>query len=132
MPFTFEKLSIPEVILITPKVFEDDRGFFKETFKLSDFLIEGIRHCFVQDNHSFSKKNTLRGIHFQKDPKPQAKLVGCSVGKILDVAIDLRIDSPTFKKWVAVELSSLNHKMLFVPERFGHAFLTLSDFAEVS
>lgn len=133
MPFTFQKLDIPEVILITPQVFKDDRGWFMETYKLKDFDMEAcIGKEFIQDNHSFSIKNVLRGIHLQKNPKSQGKLIRCIKGKIFDVAVDLRKDSPTFKKWVGVELSEENKKMLWIPENnFGHGFLTLSDTAEI-
>lgn len=131
MPFTFEKLE-NEAVLVTPRVFNDDRGFFLETYKLSDFEKNGIEEKFVQDNHSLSIKNTLRGIHFQKNPSPQGKLVRCIKGKILDIAVDLRKGSPTFLKWVSVELSEENKKMLWIPEGFGHGFLTLSDIAEIN
>lgn len=131
MPFTFEKMQ-NESVLITPRVFRDSRGYFLETYKQSDFSGFGIYPSFVQDNHSFSTKNVLRGIHFQKTPKPQGKLVRCVRGAILDVAVDLRRDSPTFKKWVSVELTEDNKKMLYIPEGFGHAFLTLSEVAEIN
>jgi len=131
MPFDFFKLEIPEIILIKPKVFFDDRGFFLESYKKSDFINAGIKEEFVQDNHSKSVKNVLRGIHFQLNPKAQGKLVRCIRGKIFDVAVDLRKNSETFKKWIGVELSEENKLMLYIPPGFGHAFLTLSDEAEV-
>ncbi len=131
MPFEFKRLEISDVILVKPVVFSDDRGFFMETYKYSDFAKNGIPERFVQDNHSKSVKNVLRGIHFQLNPKAQGKLVRCIKGKIFDVAVDLRKNSPTFKKWVGVELSEDNHYMLYIPAGFGHAFLTLSEEAEV-
>ena len=112
MPFEFKKLDIEGVVLIKPIVFSDDRGFFMETYKYSDFVKNGIKENFVQDNHSKSVKNVLRGIHFQLSPKAQGKLVRCTKGKIFDVAVDLRTNSPTFKKWVGVELSEKNKYML--------------------
>ena len=131
MPFDFKKLEINGLILIKPIVFSDDRGFFMEAYKYSDFAKNGIKENFVQDNHSKSVKNVLRGIHFQLNPKAQGKLVRCTKGKIFDVAVDLRKNSPTFKKWVGVELSDENKYMLYIPAGFGHAFLTLSEEAEV-
>ncbi len=132
MPFTFEKLDLEGVILVTPKIFKDSRGFFLETYKASDFYIGGIQESFIQDNRSFSSKNVLRGIHFQRHPRPQGKLVSCLNGSIFDVAVDLREDSPTFKQWVGVELSEDNKQMLYIPPGFGHGFATLSEFAEIS
>ncbi len=131
MPFEFKKLEIEGVVLVKPIVFSDDRGFFMETYKYSDFAKNGIKENFVQDNHSKSVKDVLRGIHFQLNPKAQGKLVRCTKGKIFDVAVDLRKNSPTFKKWVGVELSEENKYMLYIPAGFGHAFLTLSNEAEV-
>ncbi len=131
MPFKFKRLSIPDVILIEPRVFGDDRGFFMETYKKSDFLKVGIREEFVQDNHSKSIKGVLRGLHYQLEPKAQGKLVRCIRGKIFDVAVDIRKNSPTFKKWVGVELSEDNKLMVYVPPGFAHGFLTLSEEAEV-
>ena len=131
MPFKFKRLSIPDVILIEPRVFGDDRGFFMETYKKSDFLKVGIREEFVQDNHSKSIKGVLRGLHYQLEPKAQGKLIRCIRGKIFDVAVDIRKNSPTFKKWVGVELSEDNKLMVYVPPGFAHGFLTLSEEAEV-
>lgn len=131
MPFEFEKTEIPDVILIKPKVFGDDRGFFMETYKKSDFEKFGIDTDFVQDNHSKSVKGVLRGLHFQKEPFAQGKLVRCIKGKIFDVAVDIRRGSPTFKKWVGYELSEENKLMLWIPKGFAHGFLTLSEEAEV-
>jgi len=131
MPFEFEKLEIDGVILIKPKVFGDNRGFFMESYKKSDFFKNGIDVEFVQDNHSKSQKGVLRGLHYQAKPKAQAKLVRCSKGKVYDVAVDLRKDSKTFGKWLKVELSEENMHMLFLPAGFAHGFVVLSDHAEL-
>jgi len=131
MPFEFEKLEIPDVILIKPKVFGDERGFFMETYKKPDFERAGIRGEFIQDNHSRSCYGVLRGLHFQREPYAQAKIVRCIRGVIYDVAVDLRKDSPTFGKWVSVILSEFNKWQLYVPRGFAHGFLVLSDVAEV-
>lgn len=131
MTYEFISLGIEGVILIRPKVFYDDRGFFMETYTKRDFVENGIKDEFVQDNHSWSIKNTLRGLHFQKEPYAQSKLVRCISGEILDVAVDIRKDSRTFGKHVKVKLSSENKEMLYIPEGFAHGFLVLSDYAEV-
>lgn len=131
MPFIFKKLEIPEVILIEPKVFEDERGFFMETYKRSDFVGAGIKDDFFQDNCSNSKKGTVRGLHYQKNPKAQAKIVRCAEGEVFDVAIDIRKGSPTFGKWASVILSSKNKKQLYIPEGFAHGFCVLSKEAQV-
>lgn len=124
--------ELPGVYIIEPKVFEDERGWFMETYSYKIFQELGISVVFVQDNHSYSrKKYTLRGIHFQNNPMAQSKLVRCTRGRILDVAIDLRKGSPTYKKWIAVELSDENKRMMFIPKGFGHAFLTLVNDVEV-
>ena len=121
-------------MIITPKRFSDDRGFFSESWnrqKLSAHL--GFELDFVQDNHSFSRHvGTLRGLHFQVPPDAQAKQVRCSRGRLLDVAVDLRGDSPTFRQWVAVELSFDNGRQLLIPEGFAHGFVTLEPNTEVS
>lgn len=127
MPFDFERLEIPDVVLIKPKVFKDERGFFLETYKASDFESMGINNSFNQDNHSRSKKGVLRGLHYQLNPKAQGKLVRCIRGKIWDVAVDIRRGSPWFGKWVAVELSEENKYMLWIPEGFAHGFVALED-----
>ena len=127
VPFTIETLHIPDVILITPKVFSDDRGFFEETYKKSEFNSLNLGATFVQDNHSFSRKHTLRGLHFQNPPDAQGKLVRCIKGKILDVAVDLRIGSPYFGKWISAALTDENHRMLWIPEGFAHGFLAMDD-----
>lgn len=131
MPFDFKKLSIKDVILVTPRVFEDERGFFQETYKKSDFYANGIDVEFNQDNHSKSSKGVLRGLHYQMTPKAQAKLVRCVQGEIFDVAVDLRKNSPTFGKWVGEKLSAENKNMLFIPEGFAHGFVVLSETAEL-
>jgi len=125
MPFTFKRLSIPDVILAQPKSFSDDRGFFFESFKESDFLSNGIDKKFVQDNFSHSVYGVIRGLHFQKAPKAQAKLVTVLKGKIFDVAADIRKNSPTYGKWISEILSSDTHNLLYVPEGFAHGFCVL-------
>ncbi|MEW6712333.1 MAG: dTDP-4-dehydrorhamnose 3,5-epimerase [Candidatus Riflebacteria bacterium] len=124
-----EQTEIPDVLLLKPKVFEDDRGFFMETWNKRTFAELGINHDFVQDNHSRSVKNTLRGIHYQIE-NPQGKLVRVTQGEVFDVAVDLRKSSPTFGKWFSQILSAKNKKMLWVPPGFGHAFLVLSETSE--
>ncbi|MDD3012229.1 MAG: dTDP-4-dehydrorhamnose 3,5-epimerase [Candidatus Gastranaerophilales bacterium] len=131
MPFEFKKTEIPEVLIITPRVFDDERGFFLESYKLSEFINNGINEKFVQDNHSKSTIGVLRGLHYQKDPKAQGKLIRCINGKIFDVAVDIRKNSPTFGKWVGEILSSENKKMLYIPAGFAHGFLVLSEVAEL-
>ena len=131
MPFSFSKLEIPDVFLIEARSFPDERGFFKETYKESEFIKNGIPLKFVQDNFSHSTKGALRGLHYQKNPMAQAKLVTALTGEIFDVAVDLRQNSPTYGKWIGEILSSDNHKMLFVPEGFAHGFCVLSETADV-
>lgn len=123
--------KIPSVVIIEPDVHGDHRGYFMETYSTSNFHGLGIDNVFVQDNMSFTaKKGTLRGLHFQNDPMAQAKLVSCTKGTVIDVAVDIRKDSPTYKQWVAVELSAENKKMFFIPRGFAHGFLTLTDNVE--
>ena len=132
MPFEFKRLEIPDVILIEPKVFEDERGFFMETYKKEDFEEKaGIKGEFIQDNHSKSKYGVLRGLHYQKEPYAQAKIVQCVRGAIYDVAVDLRKNSPTFGKYTGVILSEYNKYQLYIPGGCAHGFLVLSDAAEV-
>ncbi len=122
--------AIPEVLIIEPKVFGDARGWFTESFNANDFAkATGLDVQFVQDNHSFSKQWTLRGMHYQLK-HTQGKLVRVTSGSVFDVAVDLRKDSATFGKWVGVELSAENHKQLWVPAGFAHGFLVLSETAE--
>lgn len=121
--------ELPEVLLIEPRVFSDDRGFFFESWNARTFVeITGLAVNFVQDNHSFSRRGVLRGIHYQV-ARPQGKLVRVAAGSVLDVAVDLRRSSPRFGRWVAVELSAENHRQLWVPPGFGHAFLVTSEVA---
>ena len=121
------KTALPGVIRITPKVFPDDRGFFFESFKRSDFEKANLPINFVQDNFSFSRKNVLRGLHYQKHPKAQGKLVTVFKGGIWDVAIDIRRQSPTFLKWISVELNDQNHAILYIPPGFAHGFVSLTE-----
>lgn len=129
MPFEFEHCDIEGLVVVTPKVFGDNRGFFLETYSKKAFAEGGITSEFVQDNHSKSKRGVLRGLHFQKR-KAQGKLVRVTAGRVLDVAVDLRRHSPTFGKWKSVELSAENKKMFYIPEGFAHGFLTLEDNTE--
>jgi dTDP-4-dehydrorhamnose 3,5-epimerase len=121
--------SLHGVLLISPRVFGDDRGFFLETFHHERYGAHGIVGPFVQDNWSRSVKDTLRGLHFQ-NPNPQGKLVSCTRGAVFDVAVDIRIGSPTFGKWHGVELSESNKKQLWIPPNFAHGFCALSDVAD--
>ena len=125
------KTKLDGVVIIEPDVFGDNRGFFMESWNKKKMAEAGLDYDFVQDNHSKSTvKGTLRGIHFQKGDKAQAKLVRCVKGAVLDVAVDLRKNSPTFKQWVGVELSEENKKQLLIPRGFGHGFVTLTDDVE--
>lgn len=127
--FTFTKTEIEGVYIIEPKVFGDDRGYFMETFKASDFKEAGLDYVFIQDNQSKSHKGVLRGLHYQLH-HPQAKLVRVINGEVFDVAVDLRKNSPTYGKWVGVILSAENKKMFMIPRGFAHGFVVLSDVAE--
>lgn len=131
MPFEFKKTDIEDVVLIIPKVFEDNRGFFLEGYKKSDFINNGIKDEFNQDNHSKSSFGVLRGLHYQSKPHMQAKIVRCIRGKIFDIAVDIRKNSPSFGKWTGAILSEENKNMLYIPEGFAHGFLTLSETAEL-
>ncbi len=119
------------VLIVEPDLFRDERGFFLESYHQARYADHGITCTFVQDNHSQSRQGVLRGLHYQDMSVPMAKLVRCSQGSILDVAVDLRLGSSSFGRWVAVELSADNARQLFVPVGFGHGFLTLSPVAEV-
>ena len=130
MPFTFTPQAIPDVQLIEARAFGDDRGFFAETYKASDFLAHGIPP-FVQDNLSRSQRGVLRGLHYQKDPAAQGKLVAAIRGEIFDVAVDLRRGSPTYGKWVGAVLSEQNHRLFWVPPGFAHGFCVTSESADV-
>jgi dTDP-4-dehydrorhamnose 3,5-epimerase len=124
-------LAIPDVLLIEPKIFEDDRGFFFESFNLNEFKkATSFDVNFVQDNHSKSKKGVLRGLHYQLPPYAQGKLVRVVQGEVFDVAVDLRKSSPTFGGYVSMVLSAENKKQLWIPEGFAHGFLTLSKTSE--
>ena len=131
MTFSFSSLEIPDVKLVIPKHYSDERGYFLENFKESEFSANKINAKFVQDNVSFSTKGVLRGLHYQIKPKEQAKLVSVISGEIFDVAVDIRKDSPTFGKWVGRIISEKNHEMLYIPEGFAHGFCTLSNTANV-
>ncbi len=131
MQFNFKKLEIPDLILIESKAFQDDRGFFLENFKESTYSENGINTKFIQDNLSHSVIGVIRGLHFQKNPEAQAKLVSAIKGEIFDVAVDIRNNSPFFGKWVGVTLSEKNHNSLYIPEGFAHGFCVLSQTADV-
>lgn len=123
--------SLPGVYIIEPRVFGDQRGYFMETWSTRNFEEMGLHYDFVQDNQSYSsQKGILRGIHFQNAPYAQAKLVRVTRGAVLDVAVDLRRGSPTYKQWVAVELSAENKRMVMIPRGFGHGFKTLTEDVE--
>ncbi|MCX7627007.1 MAG: dTDP-4-dehydrorhamnose 3,5-epimerase [Methylophilaceae bacterium] len=124
------RTTIPEVLILEPKVFGDARGYFFESYNENSFFeVTGLRPRFVQDNHSGSVKNVLRGLHYQIF-QPQGKLVRVTAGEVFDVAVDLRRSSPTFGRWVGVRLSAENRRMMWIPQGFAHGFLVLSDFAE--
>jgi dTDP-4-dehydrorhamnose 3,5-epimerase len=125
-----ESTSIPGVLLVTPSVFRDSRGFFVETYHEARYAEAGMAARFVQDNHSLSVQGTLRGLHAQLK-RPQAKLVRCVQGSIWDVAVDIREGSPTFGRWVGAELSAATARQIYIPEGFAHGFAVLSDTAEV-
>jgi dTDP-4-dehydrorhamnose 3,5-epimerase len=125
----YQPLNIPDVVLMTPKVFGDERGFFLETFRQSEFEKHCGNYTFVQDNHSKSAKGILRGLHYQLE-NPQGKLVRVTRGEVFDVAVDLRKDSPTFRQWAGAMLSEENKQMLWVPPGFAHAFYVTSEEAE--
>ena len=127
MPFDFQPTGLPGLVIIKPTVFSDNRGTFFETYKKSDFIAAGIVDEFVQDNQSISRKGTLRGLHFQRSPHAQAKLVRVVRGAAWDVAVDLRKASPTYLKWFGLELYSKNGSMLYIPAGFAHGFLTLEN-----
>jgi dTDP-4-dehydrorhamnose 3,5-epimerase len=126
----FHKTEIPEVILISPEVFGDDRGFFLETYRENMYFDAGINYKFVQDNHSGSSQGILRGLHFQSQHS-QGKIVRVVKGEIFDVAVDIRRESPTFGKWVGAHLSDENKNQLWIPPKFAHGFYVISSWAEV-
>jgi dTDP-4-dehydrorhamnose 3,5-epimerase len=131
MSFEFIKSEIKDVILVKPKVLGDDRGFFMETYEKLEFAQHGIDVEFSQDNHSKSKAHVLRGLHYQKPPHEQAKLVRCLQGQIYDVAVDIRKESKTFGRCVIVELSEENKNMLYIPKGFAHGFVVMSKDAQI-
>ncbi len=131
MSVTRIETVLPDLVLLEPTAHGDERGFLLESFREGLWAEHGVTGPFVQENHSRSSKGILRGIHFQTSPG-QAKLVRCVRGAIWDVAVDLRRDSPTFKRWEGYELSDSNHRQLFVPVGFGHGFCVLSDIADVA
>ena len=131
MPFEFIKQRVNDVILIKPKSFGDNRGFFMETYKNSEFIKNNIKDNFVQDNYSRSSFGVLRGLHYQVEPYSQSKLIRCIRGRIYDVAVDIRKHSSTFKQYLKVELSEENKNMLYIPKGFAHGFVVLSEFAEI-
>lgn len=133
MTFTFTQVKSPEGLkVITPYVFNDERGFFMETFRADEFEKVGIKEEFIQDNQSRSVKGVIRGLHFQVDPHEQSKLVRCIRGEVFDVAVDMRKKSDSFGKWFGVVLSEENKKMLYIPKGFAHGYSTLSEEAEVA
>ena len=133
MPLKVESLKIPDVKLVVPDRFEDDRGFFSETYNAARFRQEGVEADFVQDNHSLSRPiGTVRGLHYQSPPYAQAKLVRVLRGAILDVAVDVRRGSSTYGEWVSVELSAANGAQLFVPRGFLHGFVTREPDTEIA
>ena len=121
--------AIPGVLIVQPRVFEDPRGFFMETYRQNVLAEAGIRDNFVQDNHSRSSRGVLRGLHYQLR-KPQAKLCRVAQGEVLDIAVDIRVGSPTFGRWVSVLLSGENHKQLYIPKGFAHGFSVRSETAD--
>jgi dTDP-4-dehydrorhamnose 3,5-epimerase len=126
MAFRFTPLALPEVIAIDPEIFPDNRGFFLETYKYSEFSHNGIHAQFVQGNHSHSAQKTLRGLHYQKPPHAQGKLIRVVQGEIFDVVVDLRKGSPRFGKWIARILSAENHQMIYIPPGFAHGAFIVS------
>jgi dTDP-4-dehydrorhamnose 3,5-epimerase len=131
MPSIFESTALAGVIIIVPKLFGDARGFLMETFKRSEFEAAGLPVTLVQENHSLSSAGTLRGLHYQRDPKAQGKLVRVIRGEIFDVAVDIRSGSPTYGQWVGVALSDSNRKSIYIPPGFAHGFCVVSPEAEV-
>ena len=125
-----EKTPLPGVLVVEPKVFRDERGFFLEVYNAGRFAEQGLDVAFVQDNHSLSRKGTLRGLHVQL-PKSQGKLVRCTEGAVFDVAVDIRRGSPTFGRWFGIELSAENFRQLWVPADFAHGFCVLSERAQI-
>jgi dTDP-4-dehydrorhamnose 3,5-epimerase len=131
MPSTFESTALEGVVIIVPTLFGDARGFLMETYKRSEFEAAGLPLTLVQENHSLSTAGTLRGLHYQREPKAQGKLVRVIRGEIFDVAVDIRRGSPTYGGWVGVTLSDANRKSIYIPPGFAHGFCVVSPEAEV-
>jgi len=132
MPVTTIPTAIPDVLILEPRVFEDDRGFFSESFNARDFReVTSLDVTFVQDNHAGSRGGVLRGLHFQRAPMAQGKLVRVTVGEVFDVTVDIRPMSPTFGRWVGVTLSAENRRQLWIPPGFAHGYLVTREAAEV-
>ena len=131
MPFNFKNSEMHGLYQIEPRVFDDERGFFMETYRRPDFEEAGVHFTPVQENHSKSKKGVLRGLHYQSDPFAQAKLVWVVRGAVFDVSVDMRKGSSTYSKWFGTELTDDNRRMLFVPRGFAHGFASLEDATEV-
>lgn len=129
--FNFSNSPIPGLLIIEPKAFADDRGFFMESYNIDGFKENGFSATFIQDNHSRSKKGVVRGLHYQINPAAMGKLVKCTRGKIFDAGVDIRRGSPTFGKWYGEILTGENHKMLYFPPGFAHGFLCLEDDSDV-
>jgi dTDP-4-dehydrorhamnose 3,5-epimerase len=131
MPFTFTPTAVTDVVLVESRTFSDHRGWFSEGFKASEFASAGLPSVFAQDNRSRSHRGVVRGLHFQRNPMAQGKLVTCGRGAVWDVAVDIRVGSPTYGRWVAEELTEDNGKMLWIPGGFAHGFAALTDAAEL-
>jgi dTDP-4-dehydrorhamnose 3,5-epimerase len=131
MPFTFTRLRLPEVILIQPRIGQDNRGYFRETFKASEFAAFGLSTQFVQSNHSHSTRNVVRALHYQKNPQAQDKLIAVAQGAVFDVAVDIRRGSPTYGAWVGAQLSAENGHLLYIPAGFAHGFCVLGESADL-
>lgn len=131
MRFQFTNLDLPGVILIEPRVHTDARGFFMETYRRNDYAAAGLPVDYVQENFSRSVRHTLRGLHFQRPPMAQAKLIRVVAGEIFDVAVDLRPDAPTFRRWIGMRLSADRHQMIYIPSWCAHGFCVLSEYADV-
>lgn len=127
MPFTFQATALPDVIRVIPRRFSDERGWFAELHKVSDFAAAGIASAFVQDNESLSAQGTVRGLHYQLPPYSQGKLIRIVAGRVWDVAVDIRRSSPSFGCWVSIELSAENGEMVWIPPGFAHGFVALED-----
>lgn len=131
MPFKIERLSIQDIILIRSTAYQDERGFFMETYKYSEYSTFGVKDRFVQDNYSRSIYGVIRGLHYQKRPRAQGKLIQVNQGEIFDVSVDIRKGSPTFGRWVGIGLSAEDRQLLYVPVGFAHGFCVISQTAEV-